>query len=149
MKYRGMPSARVGILGVTSRRPLQRRYEHRRHSHRHPFSFPRQLFPLASLACQRKAHLVKLGDIDLLKSVAAAKLVDLMVDLVVNPCTIVVHPILAYGVVHQFTLEPIDNLAGRDGAGGEEGLTRSAGGSGRACSACLQPLESRETNGTT
>lgn len=56
------------------------------------------------------AHLIKHININLLKSMGAAELVDLMMNFVIYPCLIIVHAIVQKSVVYIFLIQPVDNL---------------------------------------
>jgi len=56
------------------------------------------------------AHLVKHVNINLLKGMGTAKLIDLMVYLVINPCLIIVYTIVEKGIINVFFLQPVDHL---------------------------------------
>lgn len=56
------------------------------------------------------SNLIKHIDINLLKTVRAAELVDFVMDLVINPCVIIVHTIVEQCVVHIILPKPVNNL---------------------------------------
>lgn len=55
-------------------------------------------------------NLIKHINVNLLKTVRATKLINLMMNLVIYPYVIIIHPIVDQSVIHIFFAETIDNL---------------------------------------
>ena len=58
----------------------------------------------------KSTHLIKDININLLKTVGATKLIDLMMNFIIYPYVIIIHTIVDQGVIHIFFAEAIDNL---------------------------------------
>lgn len=56
------------------------------------------------------SYLIKHININLLKTVRTAELIDLVMDLVINPCVIIVHTIVEERVIHIIFPKPVNNL---------------------------------------
>lgn len=59
---------------------------------------------------QEDSYLIEHVNINLLKAVSTAELIDLMVDLVVYPCIIIIDPIIQQSIVHMVLPKAVNNL---------------------------------------
>lgn len=57
-------------------------------------------------------YLIELINVNFLKRMRAAKLVDLVVDFIVNPCFVITNTIIEDGIIHILSVQPINHLQG-------------------------------------
>lgn len=55
-------------------------------------------------------YLIKHINIDLLQTMRTTELIDLMMNLVIYPCLVILHAIVAQSLVHIFLTKPVNNL---------------------------------------
>ena len=55
-------------------------------------------------------YLIKNINVDLLKRVKAAELIDLMMNFVIYPCIVILHPIVQQSVMHIVLVKLVNNL---------------------------------------